>query len=406
MWGNRPRLSDYLQQGLQSALSELNSLSADYLLHENEDLLVAELLQRNMPRPIEIDWSGLWQSGVSETTIRFQDRFDFDEEHTVPASKLTLHFPFTGSKELLEYQATTYNITAPSAGKVLNSAIVLEIVEPNLTPELVSARIDSVKSDMNRRAEWANTDLQNFLPTAERELRTAYASRKQRILNDRALEEALQIPIAAKSTPRQPVPARRKHVSLDERRASSGSFAPEPALNEAMYQDVLQQVHGWARSMERSPRTCDKLDEEELRDLLLGTLNGYWEGQAGGELFNGAGKTDILIRHNDRNVFIGELKIWRGPKTVGATIDQMLSYMVWRDSKAAIVMFIKAADPAAIIEKLHDAVEDHPKYVMTKRSRDRAKQVDYIFTADEEGRRISLAVIPVVLTIPAKTAAE
>lgn len=160
---------------------------------------------------------------------------------------------------------------------------------------------------------------------------------------------------------------------------------------------MLQQVHGWARSLERTPKTSNKLDEEELRDLLLGTLNGFWQGAAGGELFNGDGKTDILVRHDNRNVFIGELKIWRGPKVVAETIDQILSYLVWRDSKAAIVMFIKAADPAAIIDKLHAAVEAHPKHALTKPAADRNKQVDYIFTADEEGRRVSLAVIPVVL---------
>jgi len=41
-------------------------------------------------------------------------------------------------------------------------------------------------------------------------------------------------------------------------------------------------------------------------------LNTHYEGGATGETFNAAGKTDILIRVEDRNVFIGECKWWSG----------------------------------------------------------------------------------------------
>jgi hypothetical protein len=164
-----------------------------------------------------------------------------------------------------------------------------------------------------------------------------------------------------------------------------------------LYQDVLNVVRAWATSLERTPTTAAKLDEEELRDLLLGTLNGYWEGAAGGELFNGSGKTDILIREADRNVFIAECKIWRGPKAVADALDQLLSYLVWRDSKAALVMFIMTADPAATIQKLQAAIEAHPTYAITKPATDPSRRTDYILTADDEGRRVSLAVLPVIL---------
>lgn len=400
MWGNRPRLAEYLGQRLKSALEELSSLEADYVLSENEDMLVTALIQKHMPLPIEIDWAGATRSPLSEVKTQVPDQFHHDRVYTVPATKVTLQFPFIGTKALLDYQASTFSMSDISDGQVLSSSIVLEIVERTLTAEIVQGRIANLKANLDKRVGWANTDLRAFVPTAEQSIRNAFNGRKQRILNDRAVEDSLGIPIVSTGTPRQPIPARRKQVTLKQRRAQSASFAPEPAMDEAHYREVLQQVRGWTASMERTPKTSDKLDEEELRDLLLGTLNGFWQGAAGGELFNGAGKTDILVRHDDRNVFIGELKIWRGPKTVVDTVDQVLSYMVWRDSKAAIVMFIKTAEPAATIKKLHSGIEGHPQHELTKTADDPTKQVDYVFTADDEGRRISLAVIPVVLTIP------
>lgn len=57
-------------------------------------------------------------------------------------------------------------------------------------------------------------------------------------------------------------------------------------------------------------------------------------------------------------------------------------------------------DPAATVEKLHEAVEAHPSYVLTKGAPDPASRVDYIITADDEGRRVSLAVLPVIIKVP------
>ena len=60
-------------------------------------------------------------------------------------------------------------------------------------------------------------------------------------------------------------------------------------------------------------------------------------------------------------------------------------------------MFIKTADPSATIEKLNAAIEQHPRHVLTKTSTDPRNQTDYVITGDDEGRRVSLAVVPVVI---------
>jgi hypothetical protein len=59
------------------------------------------------------------------------------------------------------------------------------------------------------------------------------------------------------------------------------------------------------------------LDEEKIWDLLLMSLNAHFEGAAAGEVFNAAGKTDILISAKDRNVFIAECKTGEGPRQAG-----------------------------------------------------------------------------------------
>lgn len=87
--------------------------------------------------------------------------------------------------------------------------------------------------------------------------------------------------------------------------------------------------------MERHPSTYAGKDEETLRDHFLMILDTHFESVTG-ETFNRNGKTDILIRHEKSNVFVGECKFWRSEKSLIKTIDQLLDYLTWRDSKAAV----------------------------------------------------------------------
>jgi hypothetical protein len=90
--------------------------------------------------------------------------------------------------------------------------------------------------------------------------------------------------------------------------------------------------------------------------------NGEAIRQATGETFNFQGKTDILIRVEGKNVFIAECKFWKGEKAFLLTIDQLLSYLSWRDTKTAILVFNRNADFSAVIAKIAESVPTHPNF--------------------------------------------
>src|SRR5205823_945556 len=81
---------------------------------------------------------------------------------------------------------------------------------------------------------------------------------------------------------------------------------PEPFLVDGDYEAALRVLVNARNALERSPSMTATLDENKIRDLLLVSLNARFEGKAAGEVFNGAGKTDILIREDDRNILIAE----------------------------------------------------------------------------------------------------
>lgn len=254
MFGSGPRLEDYLRGRLSRALDELNAIDPDVILSENADVLIAALLGKHMPDKIEVDWNGATRTPVTEVATQVHDQFERDRVYTVPASRVVVSFPISGTTEMLDHQASTFSLSG-KYGKVSNASVVVEIIERTLDAETVRREVDRVKQDIEKRIGWANTDLEEFRASAERDLRTTHGARKQRILNDRAVEDALGIPVRTSSTPRPPVPARRSHVALRTRSAQSG-FVPEPVLEDAIYQDVLQAVRAWGTSLERTPRTA------------------------------------------------------------------------------------------------------------------------------------------------------
>ena len=76
----------------------------------------------------------------------------------------------------------------------------------------------------------------------------------------------------------------------------------EPTLVGDFYDHILGVVSAMARGMERTPGNYASWQEEQLRAALLVLPNTRYEGQATGETFNKSGKTDIIVRVEDRNV--------------------------------------------------------------------------------------------------------
>ena len=118
--------------------------------------------------------------------------------------------------------------------------------------------------------------------------------------------------------------------------------------------------------IERNPKAFVTLNEEAIRTHFLLQLNGHYEGSATGETFNMSGKTDILIRVENKNVFIAECKFWRGRKVFDDAITQLLGYLSWRDTKTALLVFNKTKHSTDIRKKMHAAMEarlEHRKTV-------------------------------------------
>ena len=175
--------------------------------------------------------------------------------------------------------------------------------------------------------------------------------------------------------------------------ASTTPYRPEPVLSAVDYEHILSVVTNMALVMERSPSAFTAMDEEALRSHFLVQLNGHYEGQASGETFNYEGKTDILIRAEGRNIFIAECKYWNGAKKFGETIDQLLGYVSWRDTKTAVIIFNRNRNFSHVIETVPDAVKEHPNFKRAVDNDGEGRSRYVLAHRDDKNREMILTVL-------------
>jgi hypothetical protein len=160
-----------------------------------------------------------------------------------------------------------------------------------------------------------------------------------------------------------------------------------------------------SEAIELSPATFFGLSEDDIRNILLVSLNCSYEGNATGETFSKQGKTDILIKESGKCIFIAECKIWKGPAGLTGAIDQLLGYTTWRNTKTAILLFNKNKGISEVLEKIVPTVEEHSQFKRTVfKEAGRSIFRFVIRNKDHPDRELQLAVL--VFDIPSGKASR
>lgn len=326
-----------------------------------------------------------------EAKVDVSHRFDYISRgpgpNLVPGTTIEITVPFTGEQEAFGIQPTTYSMNPPRA-TVRNNTLVIEVTGTNLSADQVRSEIDSAiesiegyLTNLRKNAASLNAALPGIA-------RAAVEARREKLLANQNLVSSLGF--ALKESPDSPqtytAPNVRRKLSPTPPPASSAPYRPEPSLSNQDYDHILEVIQNMAHVMERSPSAFASMDEETLRTHFLVQLNGHYEGQATGETFNYEGKTDILIRADGKNIFIAECKFWGGPKKLTETLDQLLGYSSWRDTKVAVLVFNRNKDLTKVLDSVQATVSDHPncKRVVGPRSETSFR---YVFSHRNDANR-------------------
>ena len=323
------------------------------------------------------------------------------ETYQYRMTKFVIAVPFDGEEDVFKLRATQSSFNPPSA-EVHEGELRLSWSDnPQVSADAAAIRrhFDTQLEKIEQHLSWSRADIDRHNVGLRTLAVSAVAERKAKLLADRRLEAGIGFPIRQRADAAQfAVPVTRRKISTPRRPIATGPFQPEPFLPGDQYEQALAVLRNARNALERSPSMTAHLDEERIRDLLLLLLNAQFEGAAAGEVFNAAGKTDILIRAEDRNVFIAECKIWKGPKTIRDAIGQLLSYLTWRDTKAALPLFIRSGQPTSIIINAITEIEGHPNFKRTPSAGEDGERYDFVLHANgDPNKEIHLAFLPFAL---------
>lgn len=362
------KLSDYLNGLKDHIQSEIERKSEDYILNVNETDYIKCLVDKYTVTPLNIDFEKMSISSY-EKLIPAEDfprNIHVQKGKSYPKLAVIYHLPYTGNETLLECRPSKEYLLWETEVFLDDQCLCFEVLSLRKNTEEIERSADEIIDNLKTQLGYLIVEVNRFnenLPTA---IKHIFQERKQRFLDKNKILAALDVPIKKREdlpeTYAIPTPVFRKSVNVEPKVTEVG-YKPEPTLPDSVYYDILQTINDLGKQFERHPAIYSDKDEEALRDHILFYLEPSFEGSATGETFNKSGKTDILIRHENSNVFIAECKFWNGQQSYLDAITQLLGYLTWRDSKAAVIVFVKNKDLSAVIQTAEEVTSTHSNHL-------------------------------------------
>lgn len=385
---------------------EVDSLEENRLLHTAPADLANYLVKKYRVEPVVIASRDQWTSDQQEVQIDVRnDPFRMVRDRSRPAlvsgQRIEIFIPFDGDANVLRLTPATFT-SSPPRGSVRGSEIVLSFEFAQAQQGDLTHEIDSQVQQIGSYLAWSNEQITVYNRSLESIAAKTIETRRERLLANRGRLASLGIPAKARANAPNiyALPSVRRKAAPTLPPASSTPWEPEPTWAMEHYEHALTVIQSMAIVFERSPESFKSMSEENVRQHFLVQLNGHFEGNATGETFNAGGKTDILLRENNRNAFIAECKFWGGPKKFRETIDQLLSYQSWRDTKTAILIFNRDTAMSTVLGGIPQQVEEHPNF---KRKVNYAHESGFRYVLHQNGdanREVILTVL--VFDVPGR----
>ena len=283
------------------------------------------------------------------------------EYREVDGVTLTFVFPFSGSNFLFECRASKfYMVHYPEVLLGENELsfqyqYATEDTKQEGWKETVLNRLcDEVKM-IKQGIEWANADVEGYNRGFATNVLSWLKARRGKVEAYYNVAKLFDVSVKKNEYGSRIIAPVKRHIypiahkhALQER-----TFCIEAAN----YEEILAILRNAGATMERTPNSYRAMGEEDLRNVLLASLNSSFNGSATGEAFRNNGKTDICIEAENRAAFVAECKMWTGENEVAAAIGQLDSYLTWRDCKTALIYFVRRKDFLSVAKKMERVLQ-------------------------------------------------
>jgi len=358
----------FFEQKRQELTNDVDTLSKEEL--ENSDDAIKLILYANHTiKNIELGEPYRIDEGEVKIDITNDRRFAawllkdiYPSPKYTMGRRIAIHIPFSCDSILFNIHPSTYTTVFPRANVSSNELVFYyDFISSVDKPEEVNKKIEDEIGLIQRWAGYLNNDIDLFNRSINTIIDSELKARRERLDRDEQLLRQLVVP--EKKTEVyvgfvRPVKKLALKIIHEDIRAEI-----EPSLEMETYSEIIKLVNDLGINLERSSKRLRELDEEPLRDTFLMALNSVYEGMVTGEAFNKEGKTDIIIKYKDRNLYIAECKIWNDDRRFLEGVDQLLGYLTWRDSKTSYIVLSKNVSVTGVIKRTKELLEQHLNFI-------------------------------------------
>jgi len=228
------------------------------------------------------------------------------------------------------------------------------------------SKIQNTINEVLQRISWKNGDIKEHNEKLIKFIQRNLEKRKKQIENeDKILDEItkkVSVPLKKKNNAKMLTPPLKVKKKILPIVPPKSKLPEELYLEKEKFNAIIELIDNCCKAFENTPTTFSKMNEEELRDVILSSLNSVFEGDAVGEAFSKKGKTDIRLNIQKGGIFIAECKFWSGPKSIEKTIDQIFKYLTWRNSYGVIIGFSKRKGFTDVLENISELIPDLPNF--------------------------------------------
>jgi len=343
-----PQLSDKIR-------NEIEDKGKEYVLSVDEEEFKKYLIDKYSIEPLHIDFENEQINKPTITKESVQPYYSRGGQ-TADVYCFIISYPFTGSSIVFSIKPSTF-------------VLISEEININEQTKLVSFSFKLFNQDPNQfqieknrkwRDAFANNRLGGIVDTHLRSIKTKFE-------RENNFFAAINVKVNKDTSSVFAVPAVKKKSIPQPTVAKNKEFSSEPMLAKTVYDEILQVIYDSGKNMEKKPALYQGKDENGLRDQFLFVLETRYEGTtATGETFNRGGKTDIILKYakDGSNLFVAECKFWKGESEFLKAISQLFDgYLTWRDSKAALIMFVTNKEFTNVLQKITTEIKNHPYYI-------------------------------------------
>lgn len=348
----------------------------DYIISEPTEDLVAYYHSENSFSPLEFDYENeqSFEHKKFIKTIYAQERegpFQNSGDLKIEAEKVILKIPIAPNQDLdkiLNLRTSSFMSGGDPEIALSGNNIVLEIETKgysfNISNEDISNKISNFQQSIQNYLTRKNGEILAENVKLEQKLTQFINDRKEKLDFDKSrindLVKLIKIPLVRKEN--QVV----QKIKVDKK-PFVNKIKPKTAdedyvLDREKVIDIITLINNQCLQFEKTPKTYEKMDEPNLRDLILANLNSIFEGKATGETFNNEGKTDIYLNIDKGNILVAECKFYGGKVLYHETTDQLLRYLSWRHNYGIMINFCKQKNFQKIIDDAKDLITTHPSY--------------------------------------------